>query len=81
MVERYGAGDYPAAADAYAKVMQVFTLLSSRVAVKALLKGVGLPGGEPRPPRLLLATEDDTRAGVAKLAAIGIPELEGRLPT
>ena len=47
--------------------------------MKALLKAVGLPGGEPRPPRLLLATEDDTRAGLAKLAAIGIPELEGRL--
>ena len=59
MVARYAAGDYTAAADAYAKVMQVFTLLSSRVAVKALLKGVGLPGGDPRPPRLLLATEDD----------------------
>ena len=39
--------------------MQVFALLSSRVAVKALLKAVGLPGGEPRPPRLLLATEDN----------------------
>ena len=48
VVRHYAAGDYVAAADAYAKVMQVFTLLSSRVAVKALLKGVGLPGGEPR---------------------------------
>jgi 4-hydroxy-tetrahydrodipicolinate synthase len=81
VVEHYAAGDYPAAADAYAKVMQVFTLLSSRVAVKALLKAVGLPGGEPRPPRLLLATEDDTHAGLAKLSAIGIPELEDRLST
>ena len=49
VVTRYAAGEYAAAADAYAQVMQVFTLLSSRVAVKALLKAVGLPGGEPRP--------------------------------
>jgi dihydrodipicolinate synthase/N-acetylneuraminate lyase len=79
VVQHYAAGDYVAAADAYTKVMQVFTLLSSRVAVKALLKGVGLAGGEPRPPRLLLATDDDMRVGIAKLAAIGIPELEARL--
>jgi 4-hydroxy-tetrahydrodipicolinate synthase len=78
VVQHYAAGDYVAAADAYTKVMQVFTLLSSRVAVKALLKSVGLPGGEPRPPRLLLATDDDMRAGIAELAAIGIPELEAR---
>jgi 4-hydroxy-tetrahydrodipicolinate synthase len=75
VVTRYGAGDYVEAADAYAKVMQVFALLSSRVAVKALLKAVGLPGGEPRAPRLLLATEDDTRAAIARLREIGIPEL------
>ena len=76
VVTRYAGEDYPAAADAYAKVMQVFTLLSSRVAVKALLKAVGLPGGEPRLPRMLLANEDDTRAAVASLRRIGIPELE-----
>lgn len=75
VVTHFAAGDYTAAADAYARVMQVFTLLSSRVAVKALLKAVGLPGGEPRRPRMLLATEDDTRAGLAKLREIGIPEL------
>jgi 4-hydroxy-tetrahydrodipicolinate synthase len=71
----YAAGDYVAAADAYAKVMQVFTLLSSRVAVKALLKAVGLPGGEPRLPRMLLAGDDDARPAVDKLREIGIPEL------
>lgn len=80
VVTHYAAGDYGAAADAYAKVMQVFTLLSSRVAVKALLKAVGLPGGEPRRPRLLLTTEDDTRAALAKLREIGVPELVGLLP-
>ena len=75
VVTRYAVGDYAGAADAYAKVMRVFTLLSSRVAVKALLKAVGLPGGEPRRPRMLLASEDDARAAVATLQAIGLPEL------
>jgi 4-hydroxy-tetrahydrodipicolinate synthase len=75
VVTRYAAGDYAGAAEAYTKVMQVFTLLSSRVAVKALLKAVGLPGGEPRRPRMLLASEDDTRDAVATLRAIGLPEL------
>jgi dihydrodipicolinate synthase/N-acetylneuraminate lyase len=75
VVTSYAAGDYIGAADAYSKVMRVFTLLSSRVAVKALLKAVGLPGGEPRRPRLLLASEDDTRDAVAALRAVGLPEL------
>jgi 4-hydroxy-tetrahydrodipicolinate synthase len=75
VVTSYAAGDYVGAADAYSKVMRVFTLLSSRVAVKALLKAVGLPGGEPRRPRLLLASEDDTRDAVAALRAVGLPEL------
>jgi 4-hydroxy-tetrahydrodipicolinate synthase len=75
VVTSYAAGDYIGAADAYTKVMQVFALLSSRVAVKALLKAVGLPGGEPRRPRLLLASEDDTRDAVARLRAVGLPEL------
>jgi 4-hydroxy-tetrahydrodipicolinate synthase len=75
VVTHYASGEYTKSADAYAKVMQVFTLLSSRVAVKALLKAFGLPGGEPRAPRMLLTTDDDTRAGVAKLREIGIPEL------
>jgi 4-hydroxy-tetrahydrodipicolinate synthase len=75
VVTRYAAGDYAGAAEAYATVMQVFALLSSRVAVKALLKAVGLPGGEPRRPRMLLASADDTRAAVETLRTIGIPEL------
>jgi 4-hydroxy-tetrahydrodipicolinate synthase len=75
VVTSYAAGDYVTAANAYAKVMQVFTLLSSRVAAKALLKAVGLPGGEPRLPRMLLAADDDTRIAVDKLRKIGIPEL------
>jgi 4-hydroxy-tetrahydrodipicolinate synthase len=75
VVTNYAAGDYRAAADAYAKVMQVFTLLSSRVAVKALLEALGLPGGRPRPPRMLLTSEDDMKDAVARLRDIDIPEL------
>jgi 4-hydroxy-tetrahydrodipicolinate synthase len=76
---RYGEGDLVGAADAYSKLLRVFTLMSSRVSAKALLRALGLPGGEPRLPRMLLSTEDDTTAGIAKLRAIGIPELAGVL--
>ena len=76
---RYGEGDLAGAADAYSKLLRVFTLMSSRVSGKALLKALGLPGGEPRLPRMLLTTEDDTTAGIAKLREIGIPELEAVL--
>jgi len=75
VVTYYGGGDFRAAADAYAKVMQVFTLLSSRVAVKALLEALDLPGGRPRPPRMLLTSEDDMKDAVARLRDIDIPEL------
>jgi 4-hydroxy-tetrahydrodipicolinate synthase len=75
VVTSYADDAYTDAADAYARVMQVFALLSSRVAVKALLKATGLPGGEPRRPRLLLASEDDTRDAIARLRTIGLPEL------
>jgi 4-hydroxy-tetrahydrodipicolinate synthase len=81
IVGHYAAGEYEDAADAYAKLLQVFTMLSSRVAVKAILRALSLPGGEPRLPRMLLATEDDTVAAVAKLRAIGVPELEEPLRT
>jgi 4-hydroxy-tetrahydrodipicolinate synthase len=75
VVTNYAGGDYQAAADAYAKVMQVFTLLSSRVAVKALLEALDLPGGRPRPPRMLLTSQDDMKDAVARLRDIDIPEL------
>jgi 4-hydroxy-tetrahydrodipicolinate synthase len=75
VVTNYANGDYRAAADAYAKVMQVFTLLSSRVAVKALLEALDLPGGRPRPPRMLLTSEDDMKNAVARLREIDAPEL------
>ena len=79
VVTRYAAGDHAAAEDAYARVLQVFTLLSSRVAVKALLRALGLPGGLPRLPRMLVAEEHDMDAALEKLREIGIPELEESL--
>jgi len=81
VVQLYGAGDYVGAADAYSKVLRVFTLLGSRVSAKALMKALGLPGGDPRLPRMLLTTEDDTAAGLRALTEIGIPELQGLLPS
>jgi 4-hydroxy-tetrahydrodipicolinate synthase len=75
VVKHYAAGEYAAAADAYANVMQVYSLLaSSRVAVKAYLKALGLPGGEPRRPRMLLP-EDDAARGVARLRELSRAEL------
>ena len=73
------AGDHAGAEDAYGRVLQVFTLLSSRVAVKAMLRALGLPGGLPRLPRMLVAEEHDMDAALAKLREIGIPELEESL--
>jgi dihydrodipicolinate synthase/N-acetylneuraminate lyase len=79
VTRRWGDGDLAGAAEAYSKLLRVFTLMSSRVSGKALLKALGLPGGEPRLPRMLLTTEDDTTAGIAKLRDIGVPELEDAL--
>ena len=79
VVARYAAGDDAAAADAYATVMRVFSLLSSRVAVKAMLRALGLPGGWPRLPRMFVGDELDPVATVAALRELAIPELAGVL--
>lgn len=75
VVTHYGSGEYAAAEEAYAKVVQVFTRLSSRVAVKAVLRSLGLRGGWRRPPRLLLPEDEDTDAALRALAAVDVPEL------
>jgi 4-hydroxy-tetrahydrodipicolinate synthase len=81
VVAEYAAGDHAAAEAAYASVMRVFSLLSSRVAVKAVLRALGLPGGFPRPPRLLVDRELDADDALAALRGFGIPELEPYLRT
>jgi 4-hydroxy-tetrahydrodipicolinate synthase len=77
VVASYGAGDHAGAEAAYASVMRVFTLLSSRVAVKSMLRALGLPGGFPRLPRMLVDGEVEGADALAALRALGIPELEG----
>jgi 4-hydroxy-tetrahydrodipicolinate synthase len=79
VVASYGAGDHTAAEAAYTSVMRVFSLLSSRVAVKSMLRALGLPGGFPRPPRLLVDREVDAHDALAALRDIGIPELAPQL--
>ena len=59
VVTRYAAGDHAAAEDAYARVLQVFTLLSSRVAVKALLR-------RARPARRAAPPSPDAGRGGAR---------------
>ena len=79
VVAAYAAGDDAAAADAYTTVMRVFSLLSSRVAVKAMLRALGLPGGWPRLPRMFVGDELDPRGTVAALRQLDIPELAATL--
>ena len=80
VVTSYAAGDHAAAEDAYATVMRVFTLLSSRVAVKSVLRALGLPGGFPRLPRMFVGDDLDPRDTLAALRALSIPELGPYLP-
>jgi len=79
VVASFAVGEHRAAEDAYASVMRVFSLLSSRVAVKAILRALGLPGGWPRLPRMFVGDELDPVATVAALRELAIPELAGTL--
>ena len=49
------------------------------VAVKAMLRALGLPGGWPRLPRMFVGDELDPVATVAALRELAIPELAGVL--
>jgi 4-hydroxy-tetrahydrodipicolinate synthase len=55
VVDAFEAGELAAAADAYAKVVRLSSLLyghGGTRATKAVLNALGLPGGYPRPPQL-----------------------------
>jgi 4-hydroxy-tetrahydrodipicolinate synthase len=80
LVTSYVAGDHAAAASGYTQLMRVSSLLTSRVAVKSILRALGLPGGWPRPPRMFVGDELDPQATVAALRALAIPELAAYLP-
>lgn len=75
VTDRWDAGDEAGAAEAYAKVMRLFTMnmsFTAIVGVKAALNLLGLPGGSPRRPRLPAPA-----AQVAMLAEV-LDELEIR---
>jgi 4-hydroxy-tetrahydrodipicolinate synthase len=79
LVDRYGAGDYEAAHEAYAKIMVLFSLGASGPGGKPLFNSLGLPGGYPRRPRLSLSAPETIRATQQRLARVGIPELDDAL--
>jgi 4-hydroxy-tetrahydrodipicolinate synthase len=76
---RYEAGDYGAALAAHAAVMRLHAAnrYGSIRGIKAALALMGLPGGEPRPPRLPLDAGEVTELRRA-LDELGIEELQGR---
>lgn len=80
LVASYAAGDHAASESAYARVMRVSALLTSRVAVKSILRALGLPGGYPRLPRTFVGDELDPQATLAALREVAVPELAPHLP-
>jgi 4-hydroxy-tetrahydrodipicolinate synthase len=78
VVASYNAGDYDAAQRHQATLLRLYTANahgSSVRAMKAALKMLGLPGGEPRHPRI---AEDAAGAElVAAFESLGLHEFEG----
>jgi 4-hydroxy-tetrahydrodipicolinate synthase len=82
LIDKYAAGDYPGAEEAYSKIMLLFSMgMRGLGGGKALARSLGLPGGYPRQPRLDLSTPESLALGRQLLAGIGIPELEPYLAT
>ncbi len=79
LVRHWDAGDLAAAADAYSRIMHLLELNGRYMhitATKTALSLLGLPGGIPRRPRLMLegvAREDVRRV----VEALNIAEVEG----
>jgi 4-hydroxy-tetrahydrodipicolinate synthase len=77
LVDKYAAGDYPGAEEAYAKILLLFTMaMTGMGGGKALQNALGLPGGAPRRPRLDRSTPEGIERARRRLIEIGIPELE-----
>ncbi len=73
------AGDFAAAAAAYARVTRLSRALYERGGIrvtKPLLERLGLPGGTLRAPQLAAST-DDVDAALRVVDALGIAEIEG----
>jgi 4-hydroxy-tetrahydrodipicolinate synthase len=79
LVRHWDAGNLAEAAQVYSRVMHLLSLASRFthiVSVKTALSLLGLPGGSPRRPRLLL--DGDDRELVARtIAELGVAESEG----
>ena len=77
LVDKYAAGDYPGAEEAYSKILLLFTMaMTGMGGGKALQNALGLPGGAPRRPRLDRSTPEGIERARRRLIEIGIPELE-----
>jgi 4-hydroxy-tetrahydrodipicolinate synthase len=82
LVDKYAAGDYPGAEEAYSKILLLFTMaMTGMGGGKALQNALGLPGGAPRRPRLDRSTPEGIERARRRLIEIGIPELEPFLPS
>lgn len=81
IIDHFLAGRIREMGDAYRNLVRIWAALEpaqaeSQDATKAVLRGMGLPGGYPRPPRALVS--EDTLAKVRQsLEALHIWELEG----
>jgi 4-hydroxy-tetrahydrodipicolinate synthase len=77
LIDKYAAGDYPGAEEAYSKIMLLFSMgMRGLGGGKALSRSLGLPSGYPRRPRLDISTPEMVATARQLLARIGIPELE-----
>jgi 4-hydroxy-tetrahydrodipicolinate synthase len=78
VIDHWEAGDLPATAEAFARLLRLFgglAALGGIPATKALLDVVGLPGGRPRRPRLPVGERE--RAALADLVeALDLRSLE-----
>ncbi len=77
LVDLYAAGDHRGAEHAYAKMLLLFSMAMTGVGGgKSLQNALGLPGGYRRRPRLDTETAEQLRRARARLAEIGVEELE-----
>lgn len=79
LIRHWEAGDLAAAASAYSTIMHMLALASRFthiVGAKTALDILGLPGGIPRKPRLLLTGDDREEVRVA-LEVMRVAQLEG----
>ncbi|MEO3997457.1 dihydrodipicolinate synthase family protein [Mesorhizobium sp. CAU 1732] len=79
LLTSFRKGDLRGVEDDYRTIVAVQGLLrpyGTVIPIKAALSAFGLPAGEPRRPRLALGAAE-TRAIVAGLIALGVPEAEG----